>query len=136
MRATSQEKREQIVAAKMRGEKTETIIQWLGVSKSTIDKIWRKQRETGSCASKPYTGRKPKITEEQAEKVRQEVDAINDITLDELISKFSLPVSKSRLCQLLKSWGYSYKKRRSIHQRSNVKMSGGDVLNGGTCSKA
>ena len=51
MKATSLEKRVQIVEAKMRKEKTETIILWTKVSKSTIDKVWKRFLETGSAAA-------------------------------------------------------------------------------------
>lgn len=130
MQPTSPEKREQIIEAKLRGEKTETIILWVKVSKSTIDKVWRRYRETGSGVATPYTGRRSKITPELETQIRSEVDANNDITLAELIDKLSLPIGVSRLSQVLISWGYSFKKRRSIRQHNREKMCKKGVMSG------
>ncbi|MEF9880115.1 MAG: hypothetical protein RR975_11925 [Clostridia bacterium] len=116
MRATSPEKRAQIIEAKLRGEKTDTIILWVNVSKSTIDKVWKRYRATGSGLARAYTGRRSKITPEIEEKIRLEINENNDITLAELIEKLSLPIGVSRLSQVLIAWGYSFKKRHAIHQ--------------------
>jgi hypothetical protein len=47
MTPISQEKRELIVAAKLCGEFTKDIEKLIGVSKSTIDKVWKLYVETG-----------------------------------------------------------------------------------------
>jgi transposase len=130
MQPTSSEKREQIIAAKQRGEKTETIILWTKVSKSTIDKVWKRFRDTGSGMATPYTGRKTSITPEIEARIREEVNANSDITLAELVEKLSLPIGISRLSQLLISWGYSFKKRRFIRLHNNVKTFKGSAKNG------
>ena len=135
MQPTSTEKREQIIEAKLRGEKTESIILWLKVSKSTIDKVWRRYRETGDGRAIAYTGRKSRITPELEEKIRAEINKNNDVTLAELIEKLALPVGVSRLSQVLISWGYSFKKRRSTHQRNSERMSKNNVKSGGKISK-
>ena len=114
MKPTSQEKREQIISAKQRGEKTENIILWVKVSKSTIDKVWRRYRETGNAAAKPYKGSTSKIT--------AEIDKNNDITLEELIEELKLPIKKSQLSRLLISWNISYKKRHYTQKTNNEKM--------------
>lgn len=123
MQPTSSEKREQIIEAKIRNEKTETIILWVKVSKSTIDKVWKRFRETGCGLAIPYTGRKCRLTPELERKIRDEIEANNDITLAELIEKLSLPIGVSRLSQVLISWGYSFKKRRSTRQLKSERMS-------------
>ncbi|MEG1677994.1 MAG: hypothetical protein RR379_10015 [Clostridia bacterium] len=105
------EKRTQIIEAKLRGEKTDTIILWVNVSKSTIDKVWKRYRATGSGLARAYTGRRSKINPEIEEKIRLEIDENNDITLAELIEKLSLPIGVSRLSQVLIAWGYSFKKK-------------------------
>lgn len=122
MKPTSQEKREQIVSAKQRGEKTENIILWVKVSKSTIDKVWRRYRETGNAASKPYKGSTSKITAEIEHQIRSEIDKNNDITLEELIEELELPIKKSQLSRLLISWNISYKKRHYTQKNNNGKM--------------
>jgi transposase len=123
MRPISPEKREQIIEAKLRNEKTETIILWTKVSKSTIDKVWKRYRDTGSGLATPYKGRRTSITPEMEALIRAEVDTNNDITLAELVEKLSLPIGISRLSQVLKSWGYSFKKRHSTRLGSSEKMS-------------
>ena len=135
MQAASAEKREQIIEAKLRGEKTETIILWVKVSKSTIDKVWRRYRDTGNGLATPYTGRKTRITQELEKKIRSEVDANSDITLAELIEKLDLPIGISRLSQVLISWGYSFKKRRSTRLHKSVKMCKSNVKNGKKANK-
>jgi len=113
MRATSNEMRELIVDAKQRGEKTKTIITWFKVSKSTVDKIWSRYRNTGSSHSKAQPGRKPIITSSTEEKIREKIKEENDITLEELIEELNLPIKKSRLSELLIEWGISFKKNSS-----------------------
>jgi len=122
MRATSQETREQIVGAKLRGEKTEAIIIWTNVSKSTIDKVWNRYQKIGCCASIPYTGRKSRITPEIERRIRAEITVNSDITLEEMIETLELPIQKSQLSKLLISWGLSFKKRRYTQKNNCVKM--------------
>ena len=118
MRATSAEKREQIIEAKERGEKTAVIIKWLKVSRSTIDKVWSRYRKTGKGDAIPYTGRPSKITPEIEERIRSAIKATPDITLEELIEELGLPIKKSRLSELLIEWGLPFKKRH-FTQKSN-----------------
>jgi transposase len=105
----------------LRGEKTETIVLWVKVSKSTIDKVWRRYRETGSGFATPYTGMRSKITPKLEGKIRAEIDVNHDITLVELVEKSTLPIGISRLSQMLISWGYSFKTSHSIRRRKNEK---------------
>ena len=121
MRATSQEIREQIIAAKLRRETTDAIILWTKVSKSTIDKVWSRYNKTGDGSAIPYTGRKSKITPETEEKIRLKISENNDMTLEELIEELDLPIKKSRLSALLISWGFSFKKRRFTQQDKSGK---------------
>jgi len=122
VRATSSEIREQIIEAKLRGEKTENIIIWTNVSKSTIDKVWSRYLKTGSSAAIPYTGRKSRITPKIEVMIRAEIALNNDITLEELIEKPGLPIQKSQLSKLLISWGLSFKKRHFTQNNSCAKM--------------
>ena len=122
MKATSLEKRVQIVEAKMRKEKTETIILWTKVSKSTIDKVWKRFLETGSAAAYPHTGRESKITPEIESKIRAKIAEKNDISLEEMIDELKLPIKKSQLSKLTIAWGLSFKKRRSTPKINNARM--------------
>jgi len=122
MKATSNEKREQIVDAKLRGEKTETIILWVKVSKSTIDKVWARYQSTGSYLAKPHTGKPTRVTPEIEAKIRAKIKEQNDITLEELIEDLDLPIQKTRLAELLDEWNLSFKKRRSTQKNNSEKM--------------
>jgi len=135
MRATSQKIREQIIEAKLRGEKTETIIIWTKVSKSTIDKVWSRYQKTGNGASIPYSGRKSRITSDIETKIRAEIAANSDITLEEMIEKLDLPIQKSQLSKLLISWGLSFKKRRFTQKSNCARMCKKSARNGGSSRK-
>jgi len=135
MKATSQEKREDIIAAKLRGEKDATIIIWLGVSQSTITKVWARYRNAGDCSAKPHTGRPSRITPEIEMKIRAKIKEQNDITLEELIEDLNLPIQKSRLSELLNLWGLSFKKRTFIRKNSNAKMCKKSEKNGKKISR-
>jgi transposase len=111
MTPASQEKRELIVTAKLRGEFTKDIEKWIGVSKSTIDKVWKLHAETEDCSTIPYRGRKSCITLEIKEKIENTIRANPDITLAELIEELKFPIGVSRPSQILKSWRYSLKKK-------------------------
>ena len=121
MRATSEEKRQQIIEAKLRGEKVKTIILWTNVSKSTIDKVWKRYKETGNSFPIPYTGRISKITPEIEQGIRAKIAVQSDITLEELIEELDLPIKKSQLSKLTIAWGLPFKKRLFMRTDSSGK---------------
>ena len=123
MRPTENKTRENIVAAKQRNEKRETIAFWFGVSVSTVDKIWQRFKNTGSSFPTPYTGRKSSIDGEMDLKIRQVIEETPDITLEEIIDELSLPLTASGLCRRLDKMDLSYKKKTlfpSKQQRKDV----------------
>jgi transposase len=119
MRPIPQEVRSIIIAAKERGEKVESIALWTGVATSSVHNICRLHRETGGTASKPFPGRRSVLTEEMLGLIRSAVEARSDITLDELIEEYGLPIKKSRLSLLLIGMGFSFKKRLCILRSSS-----------------
>ncbi len=80
VRATDNKTRENIVLAMRRKEKRSSISFWLKVSLSTIDKVWRKFRETGAYLPIPYTGRKSTLTAEQDRQIRAKIAQTPDTT--------------------------------------------------------
>jgi len=115
MRPVSNEKRELIIEAKKRGESEKNIMKWVkNTSRSSIGKIWKLCRTTGSYKPKPYKGNNRKITPQTEEKIRQTIKEKPDITLQELIDELSLNVCESGLSRRLKKMGLTYKKRHSI----------------------
>ena len=132
MRPVDNKTRENIIAAKNRSEKRETISLWLGVSISTIDKVWRRFVETGSFLATPYTGRKSNIDTETDGRILEAIRQCPDISLTELIDELSLPLSPSGLFRKLNRVDLSYKKRRSIRLTANAPMYKRSVRSGGS----
>jgi transposase len=119
MRPISQEVRDIIIAAKERGEKVEDIALWTGVATSSVHNICRLHRETGSSAAKPYPGRRSVLTEDMLCLIRSAVESRSDITLEELIEEYHLPIKKSWLSLILIGMGFSFKKRLCIRRSSS-----------------
>jgi transposase len=112
MRPVSNEKRELIIEAKKRGETEKNIMKWIkNTSRSSIGKIWKQYRTTGTIQPKPYKGNNIKITKETEEKIKQTIKEKPDTTLQELIDELNLNVTQSGLSRRLKKMGFTYKKR-------------------------
>ena len=135
MKPTDDKTRENIILAKQRGEKREKIAYWLNVSISTIDKVWRRFKDTGSYSAIPYQGRKSDITKEMDYKIRATIREIPDITLEKLIEKLSLALTVSGLSRKLDKMGISYKKRRFTQTTKNVQISKKNAASGESFKK-
>jgi len=122
MQPVSEDKRADIVEAKLRGESVEKIQAWFHVSKRTIGRIWVKFKRTGSYAPTPYAGRKSVITPETDEKIRARILENPDVTLEALIEELSLNLTISGLSRRLAKMGLSYKKRRSTPTARSATM--------------
>ena len=121
MQPISNEKRELLIEAKKRGEKQKDIAKWLKISEGSVTVIWRLYRETGSFEPIPYPGKKPVLTAEKFEEVKDFVAGNPDATLEEIIEALSLPIKKSRLSVLLIEAGLTFKKRLSTQKNSSEK---------------
>jgi transposase len=130
MRPIDERTRANIIAAKHRNEKRETIALWFGIDISTVDRIYRRFKKTGSFSAIPYTGRKSTISAETDDKIIETIKKYPDMTLEELIEELSLPLTVSGLFRKLERMGLPYKKRRSIHQTGNALMSKKSVKTG------
>jgi transposase len=108
----SNEKRGLLIAAKERKETEGEIAKWLQISKSTVGKIWKLYKDTGTYLPTPYPGREPILTTDKFDEVKALIAKKPDSTLDEIIEELSLPIHKSRLSVLLINAGLSFKKRR------------------------
>jgi transposase len=121
--AISKEIREKIIIHKQKGAKQSDIAKWLIISESTVTKVWRRFRESGSCEALPKnSGRKPMVSNETMGKIVDKIKETPDITLDELIDTFKLVISVSALCRRLIKIGLTYKKRHFMPKDSNEKM--------------
>jgi transposase len=121
MKPISNEKRELLIEAKVRGEKEKDIAKWLKISESSVTVIWKRYRETGSIKPTPYPGREPILAAEKFNDVKLYIRKYPDATLDEIIEALSLPIHKSRLSVLLIEAGLSFKKRPYTQKSNSVK---------------
>ena len=122
MKPVTNDKRENIIAAKQRKESVEQIKKWLNVSSSTISRVWNRFLKTGSYDPIPYTGRKSDIAPEKDEEIKATIKEKPDITAEELIEKLTLNLTTSGLYRRLSKMGLSFKKRRSMLMDKNAKM--------------
>ena len=119
MRPSGYDIRNRIIAAKLRGEKREAIALWLGVSVSTVDKVWKLFLTTGSILPKPYKGRTSMFDEETERKLIEAIKNSPDATLQELIDELSLPITVSGLWRKLDKMGISFKKKTFFPSKQN-----------------
>ena len=119
MKSTAYIIRELIIKSKLRGEQRETIALWYEVSVSTVDKIWRLFKDTGSVLPKARKGRPSKIDEETEKKLRVAINNTPDATLEELIEELSLPLSVSGLWRRIDKMGLSFKKKTIFPSKQN-----------------
>ena len=130
MKPLSQDKREIIIAANLRGESPSAIALWIGASRASVYNILNLHKATNDVVPKPYPGRQSSLTQKQLNEISKTIKSENDITLDELIEKLSLPIKKSRLSVILIKMGFSFKKRLFTQKSSNARMSKKNAENG------
>jgi transposase len=117
--AIGNELRQSIVqAVQMQAVSQERLAQMLGVSVSSIKRVWQRWRQTGSSqALPPAGGKKPKLSPAQCEQVSQHVQADADVTLQELqrwlAATQTVRLSLSTLSRLLTKLNLPRKKRPS-----------------------
>jgi len=114
----SNDLRERIIKAKLRGDTEDKIAQEKEVNKSTITKLWALYRETGSHEARPNpNGRKPALSQRQLEQITIRINEQPDITLKELIDELNLPVCVSALCRTVKNkLGFRFKKNAARYR--------------------
>jgi transposase len=92
------ETRKEIIAAHKRGAQVADICKVFGVKPRRVYALIQQERETGDITPKTYLrGRKPKVTPEQIEQMRQLLIADPDITVREMKEALALPLSLSTI---------------------------------------
>ena len=96
-----------------------------GVSKSFIETLLKRLRETGDILPKPHGGGpQPKLNAEQLKLVKALVDADNDATLDELRERLaaetSILISRSSMGRITQKLELTRKKKRCTPPRQRV----------------
>ncbi len=118
MRPYSQDLREKLIRALEEQEETqEEIAARFSVSTSFVAKLWRRWRETGSCAALPHGGGRQRRLKEYGAVLRHEVARQPDVTLAELrerVAEAGAPVvALATLCTELQRLALPRKKSRS-----------------------
>ncbi len=127
MRAYSQDLREKIVHALEEQEEThDEIADRFAVSSSFVAKLWRRWRETGSCAALAHAGGRLRSLHASEAVLRQEVARQPDVTLSELrervVARGAPMVCLATLCAELQRLALPRKKSRST--TASAKASG------------
>ena len=98
----SNDKREAIIKHKKAGESESNICKWLFIHPRTVQRVWKKYKETGNYEPNPLNnGRKPMVSKETMDKVVLKIQEEPDMTLQELIDEFNLGISQAALCKRL-----------------------------------
>lgn len=118
MAAYSQDLRDRIIAAlRAQTDTRERIAQTFGVSRSFVQKLWRRWRETASSAARPHGGGRRRALQKDSRLIRSEVRRQPDATLAELCERVEqvggAPASPSMMCRELQHLNLPRKKSRS-----------------------
>jgi transposase len=106
---TSKEIREKIIQHKQNYVNQTDIAKYLIISQSTVTKIWKLYKTTGTTQPKPRTqGRKPLVTQQTMNQITQKIQQQPDITLKELVTEFKLPISQAALSKRLITLDYTF----------------------------
>ncbi len=96
------------------------------VSESTVYRLAKQKRETGSVALRTsQRGRKPSLTAEDKENIRKSLDENPDSTVHEIIDRQGLGVSYSTVERAINAMGYTLKKK-TLHasERDRLRCGG------------
>ncbi len=89
------------------------IAQAYSVSTRTVYRLVKQKQETGSVALRTgQRGRKPVLTAEDRERIRQYVEEKPDSTVNEIREELGLSASYSTVERAIKGMGYTLKKKR------------------------
>lgn len=85
------------------------------VNRSTVTRLIRQMKETGSVEPKTYLrGRKPSLSEEDLQNIDNLLQKQPDITISEIKEKLHLTVCEETVRKAVLKLGYVYKKK-SLH---------------------
>ena len=122
------EARELLVKGYEKSGDAEAIAQAYSVSKRTVYRLAQQKRETGSVALRTsQRGRKPALTEENKQDIRQCVEKRPDITIHEIREKLHLTASYSTVERAIQAMGYTLKKKSLYASERNRVRCGGEA---------
>ena len=98
----SEDARERLVAAYEKTKDIKSVAIMFSVAESTVYRLAAQKRNTGSLALQTSKrGKKSKLTPAMLDQIREKIEEVADITLQELIEELDLPVKKSALCDAI-----------------------------------
>jgi transposase len=111
--------------------KTKQIAELFGVSKSGTRRVRQRLRERGTLDPLPSRpGRKPQMTVDVQQRIREHVAAYPDATREELKTSLALTVSLQSISKWLKRLGLVLKKSRSTRPSNSGRTLRRDVRPG------
>ena len=135
MEAFSKRERRRIISLYRGGLDTEDIAQQMGASLSGVRRVWQQFRETGQ--DKPAfdnCGRKPLLSDEQLQQVRQIVaekpDRFVREIAEEVQRRLGVTVRRQTVGRWLNQLGLTRKKSRFTRPSSSVPMSRSNATDG------
>ena len=106
------EARELLVEAYEKTGNAEEVAECFGVDKSTVYRLRRQKKATGSVKLKTNKrGRKPSLFPEDLSNIDKAIQEQSDITIGEIIEKLDLHVANETVCKAVIKMGYVYKKK-------------------------
>lgn len=119
MKAYSIDLRERVIKAVEAGKQSQAqIAETFGVGRRTVEKWWRRWRETQSVTALAHGGGKPRVLAESEGVLRATLKKQPDATLDELCAQVlevqGLTVNPSMMCRELQRLNLPRKKRRPM----------------------
>src|SRR5262245_48499874 len=110
----SNDLRERIVAERAKGETAEALAKRFRVSKRTVERYWKLQRESASIAPKPRGGYRRSVLAEHDERLKKWIQKEPGRTLthlsDRLRQKLKIHLGITALWHRREGLGLSYKK--------------------------
>lgn len=120
------EARNLLVQAYSESHDAKRIAQYFHVGVSTVYHLAEKMRKTGSVALQTHNrGRKRILNAEQLDSIRKQIEAHNDITIEELRETLKLQASYSTVERAVRKMGFRYKKK-TVHasERDRLRCAG------------
>ena len=106
----SNDLRERVIAACDPGERAAAVAKWFAVSEFLIEKRKHRRRDRGAVAAKPPAGGRQPLLAAQSERIRAQLQAKPDTTLQERRDGLGLSVALFTLWFHLRRLGLTFKK--------------------------
>lgn len=111
----SNDERKLLIKAHEKGHSSSELSDIFGISVSSVNRIIRQYKATGSYESKIHNrGRKSIFTQADLNDIAALIDSQPDITINEIIEKLNLKATNEAVRKTVIKLGYTYKKK-SLH---------------------